>query len=650
MSNDSQPARIEGYAPTSAEQAALAHVNRVYEASKRYWDTKHQVMKGLYARYLNAKLFTRSRGLSNEQIGQTYRVATILHSLLSDIVLGQKPFGKIEAQGEEDYWGKEIIDKTHAWQQNQTYLKNVLDSALLYSVVCGAGVVMPGWEHKIRRYYAEEPVTTIFANPSDPLGEPMEIPTGQMNLVEKMREISRIDGKLIQSWNVFPSEGATDPLTAHDIIFRVKMSKNELRELERAGEIRNVDKIPKEAYGLLDSEQYIDETDVYNARREEAQQADGGDNITILFCYSLFPYFNYEEHEADPQLRKDDEYECIIIKPQDADIILNLDLNRLACASKPCVVFKYDGFDDMFFGFSPLEVAIRLLQLDEDMFNMTQDAAKRELQRRTFVMEGINHADLSPGRLDGIVRVNKGMAETLGGVDKMVYSEPATPYLMPNLIQQREVVFNLIDEITGVIDFVRGTSTDEDETATKTAQRTQFINKRFKKRIQYFEDNGLWWWMQWQTVLNAQFLPDETVEKIAGIPAALNPFRNIEAIIPIESFDFVFEGSTKAVEDPVQAQILGDILDRAGSIPPGFDENGELKEINSMAIFRLMLKKLNVTDDMELFFNTVTPEELAMRQMSSAGGGKGSQGLGAVTPGDMLAGLPKTGAGIRKEA
>jgi hypothetical protein len=127
-----------------------------------------------------------------------------------------------------------------------------------------------------------------------------------------------------------------------------------------------------------------------------------------------------------------------------------------------------------------------------------------------------------------------------------------------------------------------------------------------------------------------------------------NPFKQIIPVIPMISHDFIFEGSVKAAEDPVKAQILQQAMDVAKTIPPGYDEQGNPVTVNMMAMFREFLKKINVAEDIEDFFTQLSPEQLMMMQMQQqqAAGGQGN--LGAVTPGDMLAGV-QPNAGVRKE-
>ena len=89
----------------------------------------------------------------------------------------------------------------------------------------------------------------------------------------------------------------------------------------------------------------------------------------------------------------------------------------------------------------------------------------------------------------------------------------------------------------------------------------------------------------------------------------------------------------------------------AKTIPPGPDAEGNFKTVNLLVMFEEFLQKIDVSQDLEKFFTNLSPEQMAMMQMLQDGGqGGGGQGggLGAVTQGDMLAGV-QPNAGIRRE-
>jgi hypothetical protein len=554
-----------------SESAAMAALQKAYAVSKTYWQTKHETQKRLYRRSLNDDVKgVRPAGYSDERTGMFYRCADILHSVISEVELEQTPVGKIDSTGPEDEPAREVIDKVHAHQQKSTTILNVLDQSLLQSVI-SCGVIMPGWDHHTEIYWQDVPKTITLSDPNNPL-QPMEMPTGATERKPFTAEISRLDATLIEPWNVFPTAGATSPINAHEIIIRVPLSRNTLKIMERSGYLKNVDQIPESAYGRSSSVgEMLDDTPIYQARKEDIQSGTGqeAEYIWINFCYFLFPYFKYPENIGEIGY-SEDEFECILIKPEGNNTVLKFECNELG--AKPIVVMRYAG--DTFFGFSALEIAERLIQLEEDAFNWTMDRAKREVYRRIFVAEGINQAKVANPGLDSVIAVPSSVAQSTG--KQAVWTEPADQHIMPNLQGIRRDVYQAIDEVTMILGF--GSSQADinmpDESATKTNSKMEFINKRLKNRLKYIERNGLWWWMQWQTILNCHFLSDEDVSKIADISPANNPFKLITPTLPIQSFDFAFEGSVKAIDDPVKAQILKDLLKTAIALPAGIGADG----------------------------------------------------------------------------
>ena len=88
-------------------------------------------------------------------------------------------------------------------------------------------------------------------------------------------------------------------------------------------------------------------------------------------------------------------------------------------------------------------------------------------------------------------------------------------------------------------------------------------------------------------------------------------------------------------------------------MPPGIDENGNHTIPTMTALFRELLKNLDVTEDLSKFFTTITPEDAQQRTNLSlqgqAGGGQAdgqeTGSLGALTEGNLGAGMLQPGGG-----
>lgn len=620
------------YQPTDLEKFASDKIKTFFDNSSSYWLTKHGMQKRLWARYLNTKLQSKDGNFSNVQIGRTWYICDIIESILNGALLEQKPFGKVTGQGIEDFPGGQDMNEVNAWQQQQRYIKNTHRDSLLHSVVTGTGVKIPGWEYYIQTYFDRQENTTKLINPADP-SNPIEIPTGEGGVVQKQEIIDRLSCLRIDEWLTFPPPGGTSPVKDPYLMFLVKFNRKQLKELEETGFIKNVDFIEDGAYGAKKEDQDIGDLFIDTAKKEQNSTELDRESIWLIYYFGLFKYSDDGTIPADGA-----EEPVFMIRPKYSEVMLKLDQNPYPAI--PCVRDRYSGTDDEWYGRSFMEIVEKLLKLDEDMYGYVLDAAKRELFRRTFVPEGQDQSQLAEWKLDAIVEVPK----TLFEKGTLPLTEQPRPQMMPNMQAQRQITSEIIDEISGVLDFVSGGDIEEQEKATMTNLRANFLNKRFKGRMSYYEDHGLHEWMEWQCVLNAMFLPDHVVEAITGTPAWLNPFKMIKPIMPMQSFDFVFEGSIKAAENPVQAQILRGLLDMSGSIEPGLDEEGNLVQINRMAIFRQLVRKTSPDEDLDQFFMPVL----------GFGGGDttgASGGIGAVTPGDLAGnfGVPGGNAGIRPE-
>lgn len=145
--------------------------------------------------------------------------------------------------------------------------------------------------------------------------------------------------------------------------------------------------------------------------------------------------------------------------------------------------------------------------------------------------------------------------------------------------------------------------------------------------------------MQWQTVLNVLFLDGSTVERITGYPAHINPFKLIKPVIPMQSFDFSFEASAKAIDDPVKAQILRGVLEVALKMKPSMNEKGEWEVVDPNKIFKDLLRKLDLTPDLQDYFRTLQASDAMAMLTQSQGGepGGGPVPLGATEPGQLAA-------------
>lgn len=636
-----------GYNPSLTDAIAAKYVNEKFSEDAYYWQDIHEVQLRLYQRYRNAKLRSRGAGKSDIQISQAYYIVDVISSFITQALLADYPFAKISAIGVEDFAGKQAIDIVNGFQHRQRCVKWPLASALRDAVITGTGVLIPKWGMTEHTFIDKRPKVMTLVNPNDPFGQPIQVPTGQFEYYETKLTDDRFELENISSWNVFPAAGTRGDIdNAHHVIFKVKLSRTRLIDMEKSGYISNLKYVDEGAYGTKPQTKATDTSPADRAKREDKDKIYDKESLECLVYWGKFPIEDASNYIAG-SMSGFDEQECIIIKPLNCDVILKCDKNPYQSQKKPCIMIPYEKLEEELWGFSPLWMAEKLLQHSEDMFNMTQDVANREIYHDIYVPERQDTSKMKQRGVDNIIPV----PDEFFANGKWPVSPPPNQYIMPNLMEQKRITNDFIYEVTSAIDIVRGVSGNPSESATKSSMNWHSANNRFKARLQFLEERGIEPVMNWQMAMNHQFLEDDIVELLTGLPPEKNPFKMIVPTIPIMGFDWQFDGSKKASENPIKAQLLRGILDILPLIPPGQDETGRYKAPNGMAVFREYLKNLDVTDNLEKFFIDITPDEYEMRmQALSAGAGGGrhydsGSSMGATSVGDIASGVNKPTGG-----
>jgi hypothetical protein len=560
-----------------------------------------------------------------------YYIVDILNAVIYDSVFTGKPPGKITGIGEEDFPGGQYINGVHKIQNNDQEVESANWDASKYSIICGTGIKLLDWKYHKKTY-------------NDYLDEyEFDMPTGNRIPIEVEQYIDKFDAMSIPPWHVFPTPGASSERTAHEVILLFPHTRKELKEMEADGYISGVDKIDKNAYGnVLDGSPYVSEYKIEQAKQQYQYKERNDDRLWCMYFLGLFPLHDTDSLSPGDDVDIEKEINTFAIIPyNDANnTVLKLEENE-----KPGINIvreRYDGTDDDFWGSTCLMIVEKLIVHFENIYGYGNDAAIRAAYGTLIAPEGMDQSGLVPRRPDAIA--------TIPG---KYFDEHKKPYylqepsnILPALLEMRRETRQFIDEITSILEFLRGTGDEGAETATEISVRAKFMSQRFKVRMMFYEKHGLRNHMEWETVLNVLYLTDTDFEKYTGVPAMLNPFKLIDPIIPLLSADFMFEGSVRAADDPVKAQIYKQALEIAPTIPPGMNSKGEMVMINTMYLYEQFIKKLNPDDDIDKMFMPVNPAQLAA--------GQGTQGqsesLGAVTPGDLLGGnAPSRDAGIRRE-
>jgi len=615
----------------SVKAVASERIKKAFKASAKFNEEIHNLQKRLYLRHLNQSVRAKSSGYTDLQTGMFYYIVDILNAVIYDSVFSGQPPGKITGIGDEDFPGGQFIDKVHRIQNNDRDVESAKWDAVKYSIICGTGIKLLDWKyHKINyNDYIDE---TIFG-----------MPTGNRTPVEVEQYVDKFDAMSIPPWHVFPTAGAASERTAHEVILLFPHSRKELRDMEADGWISGVKNIDPGAWGnVLKSSAYVSQQKIDKAKKQSQYTEEDDDRLWCLYFLGLFPLHNTEELSADDDVDIEKEVNCFGIIPYDDanNTVLKLEQNE-----KPGINIvreRYDGTEDDFWGTTCLMIVEKLIVHFENIYGYGNDAAIRAAYNTLIAPTGIDQSGLVPRRPDAIVTIPQKFFDE----NKKPYYLQESGNILPGLLEMRRETRQFIDEITSILEFLRGGMDETDETATKTSARMKFLSQRFKVRMIFYEKHGLRDHMEWETILNVLYLSDTDFEQFAGVPAMLNPFKLIDPIIPLMSADFMFEGSTKAADDPVKAQIYKGILDTIPNIPPGLNSKGEMVMPNAMYVFEMMVKKLDPDGDMDKIFMPVNQQMLANQTGSGQAGS-----LGAVAPGDVLSrNKVSPDAGIRREA
>jgi hypothetical protein len=612
---------------TAREVEAAEYLDKFLEESGKYWRNRHRVSKRLWARYMNARLQDKDPNFSNIQLGRSWYICDITDAVIGDNLYARTPFGKISGTGNEDFPGSVAINDMHRVQQNQRNIKNVNADSRLRSIVTGTGVKYIGWEFIKLTYRDKVDKTLNLLDPNNPK-QPIEIPTGETEYTEKTEIIDRLAGMEILPWHAFPPPGGISPEKDGCCGFLVKMSRAELENRALTEEFQHTELIDPGSWGHQTTDPEIgDEFDqkLLEKDRKDNQPILDKDNIWLFYWFGF-----YKDEQGNKK-------QFWMVKPKYQKLMLRMSLSPYP--GVPITRDRYCGTDDQWFGFSFMEIIEQQLKLNEDTFGYLLDAAKRELFRTWFVPEDMDQSAFAPSLPDQIVPIPKELAKE----GKGPYTVPLPAQYMPNLQEVMTISKDIIEEIAGLIEFANSADVSQDETATKTDKRWQVLSKRLKKRLQYYEQHGLQEWMEWQTVLNKLFLRDDIFEQVTGWPADKNPFMLVKPIIPMQDFNFTFEGSARAADNPVKAQIIKGMIEMAQGIPPGYDTDGVLKQVNTFALYKKFCRLVLDDEDTDEFLMPAMP----MVQPGMAG--LGGSGIGPTQPGQLLGtaqNLPSNTAGV----
>ena len=577
---------------TPIERLATRTLNDAYQANKRYWSKIHRKQERLYKsvrnfnrrrkaagtssynRTYSTKRSRRSR--SNIQIGTMWMLHNIAYSIVTKALLDADDLMKLEprrGQSPAPYLQEMSDHAEDLFTDDISDIKNTVSKALWDALAMGPGVLVASWQdvlkRTINRVRDAEGEERIIDNEVNYGGYP------------------HFDH--FSPWDTFPTAGAVNPASVHEVIFKSTMTISELREWERKGLINNVDTMISQ----LQKDGYLPDEGVYEADESRsgtdnfAGQESVNGQISILTSYCLFPFYRYDEYvDNDGRDRSKDEVECIIIKAENADQILLLDRNPFACQEKPWILAGWYFIPGEFWPISVFEITEKLIQHYEDIFNLIQDGANAEI----YPMKILPNQGIDEGEVSGDVGITIHMDPNYirEGMIPQYIKRPNS--ILPEMYNQRDFVNDLIQEVTAIVDFVRGmTPQGPKRTATETLEISQRVNARFQQSAIKIEASLMKPVWNWIMVMMSEFSDDRQVMNEMGLE--INPYKQFAPIMPNPAYRIKLTGALRAAESQAnQAKLTSMIELSKGIMPmPDPESNGQYIVPNTvLMLFDLM--------------------------------------------------------------
>jgi hypothetical protein len=555
------------------DRQACKVVSEAYTRDEQWWKEDHEHQELLWKIVMGKPLDGKEviPGRSDIQTGVPYMIKQVIYVMLKSVLLDVSENIKLDPTTH-----RKIILAVEELQQDldnmiaddQSIIKRNLSRGLDDLIVTGNCVQRPYFEHMTRIAHDGENDIEVLA----------------------------YDGaafKPFPSWDVFPAAGATstdDEL--HHVIFLERLFPHELREWERQGFIENVDEFLKGSDSTPPDPGADNTHDPKNPREPvKDENLDSSGRYPILIYWGKFPLYQSEEYIGlDGKDRSKDEVECVIIKPLKRDIILAKYRNPHYHQQKAAIFGKYFDVPGVFWSESVFGVLYKMLIHQKDLFNLIQDGANAEIYPDLIMPTNIDEAQAKQTGAGKKYDVEPDdLAE--GKIPQYI-ARPNS--ILPTLYEQRTYVDRQIQEVSGIIDMLRGVADSQNKTATEIEELSKSISQRFEQTAIDIQNTYMIPVAQWIMALMSQYSDDKVVMERTGLP--FNPYKQFDAMIPNDGYRISMEGSKKAVRNIMLQKALHNFIEQAKTIPPMPDENGNIVQANVLRMFFDAMKMSGLKD------------------------------------------------------
>ena len=602
---------------TPIEALASKTLDTAFEANEKYWRKAHKKQKRLYKTVRNihkktgqkTSSYNRTYGgtktksrRSNIQIGTMWMLHNTAYSIVSQALIESDELMELEARRgvKNIFYLKEMGDYVEdLFSDDIPDIKSSAIKALWDLLATGPGVLVASWQTILKRIIQRDDKGGIV--------------DAEVNL----GSFPHFDN--FSPWDVFPTAGSVSPDSVHEYVFQSRMTIAELRDWERQGLISNLDAVIE---ALKKDEKLPDDSDAETPRSGAgSNKEDVNNQIEILTSYSLFPFYNFDKYiDNEGKDRSKDEVECIMIKAKNADPMLLLDRNPFSCQEKPVIIAGFYFIPGEFWPITVFEIAEKIIQHYEDIFNLVQDGANNDIYPDQLIPNrGIDEAEVTggPGR-----RIHMDPDLMAAGIIPQFMKRPNS--ILGEMYNQRDFVDQLIQEVTAIVDFIKGMVPEGTKrTATETMEIAQRVNTRFQQtaiRIEASLMKPLW---NWIIVMLSEFSDDEQIMQEMG--TEINPFKQFQSVIPNPDYRIKLTGALRAAESQANQARLTNLIEISKDAQPMPDPDSDGKLVipnTTMMIFDLA--KMQGLPDVDKYKLIVPPPP--EEEMSDVAG-TGNMGL-----------------------
>ena len=617
------------------EVLASQTIDKAFKASAKHWGTVHKRKYRIYEEIRNfpddpgPKTDSGARkGLApstksshaKDKLGllwSLHNTATAIGK--KAIIEGEELVELIPRKGSKLIFLDEMADYIEdLFTDDRPDIKGTAGRAL-WDVYAGGSVQVASWKHIIKRIRQKEMVRK-------PDGTQAE------EYVEKQVDLGAFPVfNQYPVWDAFPTAKVTCQEDVHEWIFPTKMSIAELRDMERRGEIKNLDRVIEELRSK-ENEDGDEENSGSRIKTGPDGNIDTSTQIEILITYAQFPLYKFQEYIDDTGAdRSKDEVECLIIKAKHAKPIMFIDRNPFACQEKPVFLSGWYFIPGELFPVTAFEIAEKLILRHEFVNNLIADSANL----------GTYLTEITPK--DGCDEAELANPDTTGRrihVDNDVLSEGMEPHYMkrPNpiltdLYAHRDYLYTLIQMVTTIYDYVQGMVSPKETTATEVNAVIAKLTDLFYQAALDVESSLMRPMWSWIIILMAEHSDDIQVAEEMGLvwnqmevpPEALetgltitgedgriyfNPFKQITPVLPNPDFVIKMNGSLRAAQTHANQIILTELINLGKDIPPAvIDDSGKSYAPNITKMF-FDLIKISPLRDTDSYKLEIVPEQV----------------------------------------